>query len=298
MLSTEQFETLKRQVVDAVCAKVPEATAEYLDKHLDKHLDHKLDMGADDQGLASEISAGDSQLNTFTILCPSSTSTTLYADLLFWGDLVPYGYSSEASTYVGASIGPVAGTNVAVSGSTSTALVVTPAAFATAGFGWQPPTWLNSPLGNSSQTGFTLGQTYQLSLMYLFQSVAVFSKLNITSSENSQQAPVIGSLQYAFKHINAWGNVQGNGGPLSDAIQAIQYRQNQAVIDLGAVVTLFDYINVTTQNAAGTSAAVTFQCIFHAEHKKATGRTFATQVQAAMRKGVGKGAAVKRLPPR
>lgn len=293
MLSPEQFATLRKDMRDGLEKQLPGAVESATMDYLDKHGDALLDRGADDAGLATEVTANESSMNTFTIACPSSTATTLYADLLFWGDLVPYGYSSESASYVGAYIGPVAGTNVAgtyTGASNATAatyagvVTITPAEFAAAGFGWQPPAWINAPLGISSQTGFTLGQTYQLSLLFMYQSVCVFSNLNITSSENSQQAPVLGSLQFAAKHINAWGALSQNGSPLSDAIQAVQYRQNQCIVDLGNVITLFDYLNVTTQNVAGTSTAVTFQAIFHAVHKKATGKTFQAAAQAANKK--------------
>lgn len=287
MLDPTQFEELKRACIASLVPAAKEATADYLDKHGDALLDKHLDMAADDAGLATEVTGRDSSLNTFSIACPASTATTLYADLLYWADVVPYGFSSESASYVGASIGPVAGTNVlaTVGGTTFASMTafISPAEFQAAGFGWQPPAWLNAPLGINGQTNLTQGQTYQLSLMYMLQSVAVFSNLNITSSENSQQAPIIGSAQLTAKHVNAWGAQSQNGTPLTDAIEAAQYRQNQIVIDLGCVMTLFDWINITTSNAAGTTP-VTFQAIFHAVHKQARGKTFHAQAQAAQKK--------------
>lgn len=281
MLSPEQYSKLEASVLDAIGKNLPGAMQDYLDKHADY-----LDRGAD-AGLGTEVSDSDSSINQFSIQVPESNTAVLSADLFVWSDVVPNGFATQQAGYSGATIGPadtsqwtaptpLLGT-VTTSASTCS---ITSAEFATAGVGWQPPTWLLSPGGVGGGSGYFLGQQYQLTLMYLFQSVAMISNLNITSNENSQQAPVLTSVQLLLKHANPYGAIRTDQAPLNDAVKADQYRQNQVIIALHWVVSCFDWINLSTTAPSGSTTNVTFGLTFHARHKEAKGLTFEKKVNA------------------
>ena len=259
---------------------VSRATSEYLDKHLDKH----LDLGAD-TGLATAVGGKQSSLNTIVVACPTGTSNpTLAANLLYWGDIVPYGpaVASVAPQYYGAQINVTSTITVPSATATTSPVLITAAELTAAGLGWQAPTWLNSPSGVSGQTQLSQGQTYQLSLLFMQQNLASFENLNVTSSEQSTQAPVLTSVNLAMVSNNPWGFTSNNALPISNAITAEQYRQNQIVVSLSSTVSLFDYLQLTAGVSGGTTS-VTLSCIFNSLVKESRGRNFAAKVAAASR---------------
>ena len=269
-MSPEQFRKM-------ICDKVQETTSDYLDKHLDKH----LDLGAD-VGLATQVSGKQSSLNTIVVLMPTGTVNTLNANILYWGDIVPYGPSTSSANYYGALIGPTSAISAPSATATTSPVVIPVSTITASGFGWQAPEWLNAPSGVSGQTQISNGQTYQLSLLFMQQNLASFENLNVNSSEQATQAPILTSTNLSMIRNNPWGFTSTNALPISNAITAEQYRQNQIVAQLDATVSLFDYVQLTTGVTAGTNS-VTFSCIFNALVKESRGVSFAAKVAKAQR---------------